>query len=149
MPSLHLHPPFRAEHVGSLLRPKALYEKRQALEAKECSLSDLKPVEDEAIKHVVKLQQEIGIKTITDGELRRFVGKTYHSVCSYHQRSGNTFLTVSLTNSKAWYTYQTVRSFSPFRPLLIVDDFRSHYRFQSKTFCESYKFHVRVLNGLF
>ncbi|KIM48267.1 hypothetical protein M413DRAFT_226748 [Hebeloma cylindrosporum] len=69
--SMHSRPPFRAEHVGSLLRPKALYEKRQALEAKECSLSDLKPLEDEAIKHVLKLQQDVGIKTITDGELRR------------------------------------------------------------------------------
>jgi methionine synthase II (cobalamin-independent) len=78
--SVHLHPPFRAEHVGSLLRPKALYEKRQALEAKKCSPSDLKPVEDEAIKHVLKLQQDIGIKTITDGELRRLVGKKYRSL---------------------------------------------------------------------
>jgi len=80
MSSVHLHPPFRAEHVGSLLRPKPLYEKRQALEAKECSPSDLKPVEDEAIKHVLKLQQDIGIKTITDGELRRFVGKKCRSL---------------------------------------------------------------------
>lgn len=78
--SVRLHPPFRAEHIGSLLRPKALYEKRQALEAKECSPSDLKPVEDEAIKHVLKLQQDIGIKTITDGELRRFVGKMGRSL---------------------------------------------------------------------
>jgi methionine synthase II (cobalamin-independent) len=81
--SIHLRPPFRAEHVGSLLRPKALYEKRQALEAKECSLSDLRPVEDEAIKHVVKLQQELGIKTITDGELRRYVGRNYLSAFAH------------------------------------------------------------------
>lgn len=71
MSPVHLRPPFRAEHVGSLLRPKPLLEKRQALEAKKCALSDLKPVEDEAIKDVVKLQQDIGIKTITDGEFRR------------------------------------------------------------------------------
>jgi len=71
---MHLSPPFRAEHVGSLLRPKALYEKRRALEAGECSACDLKSVEDQAVKHVLKLQQDVGIKTITDGEMRRFVG---------------------------------------------------------------------------
>ena len=64
-------PPFRAEHIGSLVRPEALFEKRLQLESKQCTLSDLKPVEDNAIKHVVELQRNVGIKTITDGELRR------------------------------------------------------------------------------
>lgn len=71
---IHLQPPFRAEHIGSLLRPKALFEKRQQLESKQCTSSDLKPVEDDAIKHIVELQYSVGIKTITDGELRRFLG---------------------------------------------------------------------------
>ncbi|CAA7258679.1 unnamed protein product [Cyclocybe aegerita] len=69
--SIHLRPPFRAEHVGSLLRPNALFEKRKEVEATNTIPHDLKAVEDEAIKHVVKLQQDVGIKTITDGELRR------------------------------------------------------------------------------
>jgi len=69
--AIQLQPPFRAEHIGSLLRPKALFEKRQQLISKQCTLSDLKPVEDSAIKHVVELQRNVGIKTITDGELRR------------------------------------------------------------------------------
>lgn len=69
--SLHLSPPFRAEHVGSLLRPAALFQKREALENNLCSQQDLKDLEDDAIKHVVKLQKEVGIKTITDGEQRR------------------------------------------------------------------------------
>ncbi|KAF9568459.1 UROD/MetE-like protein [Agrocybe pediades] len=68
---MHLSPPFRAEHVGSLLRPVPLFEKRKALEAGQCSAGDLRPVEDEAVKHVLKLQQDVGIKTITDGEMRR------------------------------------------------------------------------------
>lgn len=68
-----MRPPFRAEHVGSLLRPKALYDKRLELEAGTSTLHDLKDLEDEAIRHVVKLQQDVGIKTITDGELRRCV----------------------------------------------------------------------------
>lgn len=70
---MHLRPPFRAEHVGSLLRPASLFEKREALEKKECTVEDVKALEDDSIKHVIKLQQEIGIKGITDGELRREV----------------------------------------------------------------------------
>ncbi|KAK7059029.1 hypothetical protein VNI00_001653 [Paramarasmius palmivorus] len=69
--TLHLRPPFRAEHVGSLLRTQPLYEKRALLEEGKCSREDLKQVEDEAVKHVVTLQRELGIKTITDGEMRR------------------------------------------------------------------------------
>ncbi|RXW15770.1 hypothetical protein EST38_g10086 [Candolleomyces aberdarensis] len=66
-----LNPPYRADHIGSLLRPEALFRKREALEKQECSLDDVKALEDDAIKHVVDLQREVGIKTITDGELRR------------------------------------------------------------------------------
>ena len=64
-------PPFRAEHVGSLLRPKTLLEKRKEIEVSHRIPRNLKSVEDEAVKHVVKLQRDVGIKTITDGELRR------------------------------------------------------------------------------
>ncbi|KJA29413.1 hypothetical protein HYPSUDRAFT_61442 [Hypholoma sublateritium FD-334 SS-4] len=63
--------PSRASHVGSLLRPRYLFDKRKALEAGECLPDDLKPFEDEAIKQVLKLQQDVGIKTVTDGEMRR------------------------------------------------------------------------------
>lgn len=69
---MHLTPPFRAEHVGSLLRPTSLFQKREALEKGECTLEDVRALEDEAIKHVVALQQQVGIKGITDGEIRRF-----------------------------------------------------------------------------
>jgi methionine synthase II (cobalamin-independent) len=69
--SIQLQPPFRAEHIGSLLRPQALFEKRQQFESKQCTSSDLRPVEDNAIRHVVELQRNVGIKTITDGELLR------------------------------------------------------------------------------
>ncbi|KAG6814091.1 hypothetical protein H0H92_003138 [Tricholoma furcatifolium] len=69
--TIRLSPPFRAEHIGSLLRPPTLFEKRGLFEKGLCSASDLHAAEDEAIKHVIKLQQDTGIKTITDGELRR------------------------------------------------------------------------------
>ncbi|KAH6917497.1 hypothetical protein BKA70DRAFT_1418238 [Coprinopsis sp. MPI-PUGE-AT-0042] len=66
-----INPPHRAEHIGSLLRPAALFEKRQLLEEKKCCQEDVRALEDDSIKHVVDLQREVGIKTITDGELRR------------------------------------------------------------------------------
>ncbi|KAI0699462.1 UROD/MetE-like protein [Cytidiella melzeri] len=69
--SLHLHPPFRAEHLGSLKRPAKLLEKRDAFDKKEISAEELKNTEDEAIKAIVQMQREVGIKSITDGEFRR------------------------------------------------------------------------------
>lgn len=70
--TLHLSPPFRAEHVGSLLRPAALFKMREMFEEHKCTQEQLKAAEDEAIQHVVKMQKDIGMKTITDGELRRY-----------------------------------------------------------------------------
>jgi methionine synthase II (cobalamin-independent) len=69
---LHLNPPFRAEHVGSLLRPPSLYKKRELFEENKCTIQELRTAEDEAIKRVVKLQKDVGMKTITDGEMRRY-----------------------------------------------------------------------------
>ncbi|KAF9456649.1 hypothetical protein BDZ94DRAFT_1275154 [Collybia nuda] len=71
--SLHIHPPFRAEHIGSLIRPTALYQGRLLFDAKQCSKEDLRELENEAIKAVVEMQREVGIKSITDGELRRAI----------------------------------------------------------------------------
>ncbi|KAJ9661683.1 hypothetical protein H2198_001859 [Neophaeococcomyces mojaviensis] len=66
-------PPFRAEHLGSLLRPKELLTKRNAFEAGKVSQSELSPVEDEAIKTTVKMQTDLGFRAISDGEYRRGV----------------------------------------------------------------------------
>ncbi|MFG1943831.1 5-methyltetrahydropteroyltriglutamate--homocysteine S-methyltransferase [Nonomuraea sp. NPDC048826] len=59
-------PPFRADHVGSLLRPKKLLEARETLTGQE-----LREAEDEAIREVVRRQEEIGLQAATDGEFRR------------------------------------------------------------------------------
>src|SRR5271169_925627 len=64
-------PPFRADHVGSLLRPAALKEARAKHAAKEISADALRAVEDREIEKVVKKQEEIGLKLATDGEFRR------------------------------------------------------------------------------
>ncbi|TFK39903.1 hypothetical protein BDQ12DRAFT_681435 [Crucibulum laeve] len=69
--TLHIRPPFRAEHIGSFFRPATLYQKRELFEKKECSREELRKYEDEAIKEIVQLQKKAGVKTITDGEMRR------------------------------------------------------------------------------
>jgi 5-methyltetrahydropteroyltriglutamate--homocysteine methyltransferase len=64
-------PPFRADHVGSLLRPQRLLEARTRHAAGEIDDAELRAVEDEAIAEVVKTQADLGLRTATDGEFRR------------------------------------------------------------------------------
>src|SRR5699024_5283187 len=64
-------PPFRADHVGSLLRPPELLRARQQYEAGEIGAEQLRTVEDDAIRESVRKQGEIGLQTATDGEFRR------------------------------------------------------------------------------
>lgn len=65
------NPPFRAEHIGSLLRPQELVQKRYAVADKSATPESLVPIEQKAIKDVVQLQQEVGIRSITNGEYSR------------------------------------------------------------------------------
>ena len=64
-------PPFRADHVGSFLRPARLREAREKFAAKALSAAGLRAIEDECIREVVKRQEDVGLKGITDGEFRR------------------------------------------------------------------------------
>ena len=64
-------PPFRAEHIGSLLRPAALLEARNQFATGAIDRQRLTAAENEAIRNVVKLQEEVGLKVVTDGEFRR------------------------------------------------------------------------------
>ena len=64
-------PLFRADHVGSLLRPKSLHEARAKFAKGEISASDLKAVENREIERVIKKQEDVGLQAITDGEFRR------------------------------------------------------------------------------
>ncbi len=64
-------PPFRADHVGSLLRPPSLLEARAAFEAGRIDADALRAVEDEAIRDAVAMQREVGLQSATDGEFRR------------------------------------------------------------------------------
>jgi 5-methyltetrahydropteroyltriglutamate--homocysteine methyltransferase len=64
-------PPFRADHVGSLLRPHELHELREQVRLGKVSAAELKQAEDRLIRDAVKLQEDLGLQAITDGEFRR------------------------------------------------------------------------------
>src|SRR5262249_19781334 len=71
MPTAHLTPPFRADHVGSLLRSKPLQETRAKRETGGISGEQLKDIENRKIEKIIRKQEEIGLKLATDGEFRR------------------------------------------------------------------------------
>ena len=71
-----IQPPFRAEHIGSLLRPASLLDLRRSHAAGNATAAQLKVAEDAAIRDAVALQERLGFKLATDGEFRR---ASYHS----------------------------------------------------------------------
>ena len=66
-----LNPPFRADHVGSALRPQELVLARELHQKRQISSEELRSIEDQSIREVVRKQEAIGLKSITDGEFRR------------------------------------------------------------------------------
>ena len=64
-------PPFRADHVGSLIRPDALIAARNKAEKNEIDAAELRRTQQDAIREVVRLQESIGFKVVTDGEYNR------------------------------------------------------------------------------
>ncbi len=64
-------PPFRADHVGSLLRPPQLLRAREDAAAGRIDAAELRGVEDDAIRAAVRTQEDVGLRSATDGELRR------------------------------------------------------------------------------
>ena len=82
--TLRTHPPFRADHVGSFLRPKFLLEAREQKAKGEITAEQLRKVEDKAITEIVKFQEDVGLQSITDGEFRR----TYFHVDFLEQIGG-------------------------------------------------------------
>ena len=69
--TLRTTPPFRADHVGSFLRPKFLLDAREQKAKGQISAEQLRAVEDKAITEIVKFQEDVGLQSITDGEFRR------------------------------------------------------------------------------
>ncbi|KAK7064282.1 methionine vitamin-b12 [Favolaschia claudopus] len=97
MSGLKLRPPFRVEHIGSLVRPKQLYDQLVLLEQGKCAHEDLVPAEDAAVARVVELQRELGLGSITDGDMRRSV--------SHRPRS---CLALKLTSDRSQVYFQGV-----------------------------------------
>ena len=77
-------PPFRADHVGSFLRPQELLDAREKRQKGEINAAQLRQVEDRAIREIVRLQEEWGFQGVTDGEFRR----TYFHVDFLEQLEG-------------------------------------------------------------
>jgi len=82
--TLRSTPPFRADHVGSFLRPPALLAAREQFRAAKLSREGLREAEDAAIRDVVQLQEDVGLQGITDGEYRR----TYFHIDFLEQLAG-------------------------------------------------------------
>jgi 5-methyltetrahydropteroyltriglutamate--homocysteine methyltransferase len=78
------HPPFRADHVGSFLRPRRLLEARERKARGEITAEALREVEDEAIAAIVRFQEDVGLRSVTDGEFRR----TYFHIDFLEQLGG-------------------------------------------------------------
>src|SRR4051812_34288316 len=68
--------PFRADHVGSLLRPAELKEARAKAARSEITRDELRAIEDRCIRDVVALQEKAGLQSVTDGEFRRAMWHT-------------------------------------------------------------------------
>jgi 5-methyltetrahydropteroyltriglutamate--homocysteine methyltransferase len=95
-------PPFRAEHIGSLLRPPELLAARRERAAGRVSDDALKTIEQNAIRRVVKQQEDAGLQLVTDGEFRR---STYSD--SFTTTSGLSGVSVELTEEQGWSPSQT------------------------------------------
>jgi 5-methyltetrahydropteroyltriglutamate--homocysteine methyltransferase len=77
-------PPFRADHVGSFLRPPELLVARERFQKREIGRTELRAVEDRAISDVVRMQEDAGLQGVTDGEFRR----TYFHIDFLEQLDG-------------------------------------------------------------
>jgi 5-methyltetrahydropteroyltriglutamate--homocysteine methyltransferase len=106
-------PPFRADHVGSLLRPPEVLAARDDAAAGRITAADLRAVEDRAIAEVVRMQEDVGLQSATDGELRR---TSWHMDFIYQLggvRPGDDKLRVEFRNEAGDLSFEA--------PALVVD----------------------------
>ena len=96
-----MNPPFRAEHIGSLVRPPELLRARQEHAAGKLDRERLTAIENDAIRDVVKLQEDVGLQVVTDGEFRR---GTYSDSFT---RSGITGVSVEMTEDRGFTKSET------------------------------------------
>ena len=91
-------PPFRADHVGSLIRPDALIKAREQADRKAIPDAELKRIQHAAIREVVRLQEDLGLRLVTDGEFNR---------TSWHRDFMLKFANVKLVPSKMKVRFHT------------------------------------------
>jgi 5-methyltetrahydropteroyltriglutamate--homocysteine methyltransferase len=94
-------PPFRAEHIGSLVRPARLLQARQRHADGALGRDELRAIEDDAIRDVVRLQEDVGLHVVTDGEFRR---GTYSDSFTSAGISG---VRIELTEVQGWTSSQS------------------------------------------
>jgi 5-methyltetrahydropteroyltriglutamate--homocysteine methyltransferase len=107
-------PPFRADHVGSLLRPAAVLAARDDFAAGRIDADARRAVEDQAVRDVVRMQADAGLQTATDGELRR---TAWHMDFIYQLggiHPGDDKLKVEFRNEQGELSFET--------PALVVDE---------------------------
>ena len=112
-------PPFRADHVGSFLRPSELLDARERFSRGEIDRPALRAVEDKAISEIVKLQEDAGLQGITDGEFRR----TYFHIDFLEQLQG---VVTKGGGSVSFRTQQGTVDFAP--PVMHVTDKIRHVK---------------------
>jgi 5-methyltetrahydropteroyltriglutamate--homocysteine methyltransferase len=98
--STRVTPPFRADQVGSLIRPQALIDARAAKDKGEISSEELLGIQQAAIRDVVKRQEEIGLKSITDGEFNRGTWQTDFLLKFENVKLGEALFTIHFHNEK-------------------------------------------------
>jgi 5-methyltetrahydropteroyltriglutamate--homocysteine methyltransferase len=107
-------PPFRADHVGSLLRPPEVLQAREDAAAGRITPAERRAIEDRAIAAVVKMQEDAGLQSATDGEFRR---ASWHMDFIYQLggiHPGDDKLTVAFRNEDGGLSFET--------PALVVDE---------------------------
>jgi 5-methyltetrahydropteroyltriglutamate--homocysteine methyltransferase len=106
--SIRTAPPFRGDHVGSLLRPPELLRARDDFAEGRIDAAQLRAVEDEAIRGVVRLQKDVGLKSVTDGEFRR---RAWHMDFIYQiggiRKSSERTLTLEFHDEKEIRSFDT------------------------------------------
>jgi 5-methyltetrahydropteroyltriglutamate--homocysteine methyltransferase len=129
MASAPHNPPFRADHVGSFLRPSRLLAARADREAGKISADELHAIENSAIREVVRFQESLGLQAITDGEYRRAVFYTAFytglgDVSAVYDTSGHEWSFVDRQGHRLPLIIPTVNSRLKWKAPIHADEFR-------------------------
>jgi 5-methyltetrahydropteroyltriglutamate--homocysteine methyltransferase len=122
-------PPFRADHVGSLLRPPALHQARADFAAGTITADQLRQAEDDAIRDAVRMQEETGLQSATDGEFRRAEWHTDFIRRLGGIRQADTFSTVPAFGAAQPLTYDAHGLEVTGQVHLAEPIFADHFRF--------------------